>query len=132
MCDILHAGHINFFKECKNKCDFLICGVLDDLSAKEKGKITLMPFHQRFEIITQLKLLNHVIGQFEWSPLNNCKMYKPNILFECYEQKDQPTNRYVRSYGGSIYQIKRAPYISSTELKQEIIRRYEDSHNSKR
>ena len=34
--DLLHAGHIEMLRECKENCDYLICGI--NTKPEKKGK----------------------------------------------------------------------------------------------
>ena len=61
VADLLHIGHLNFFKKCKEYCDFLIVGVYkDELAASYKRK-PIIPFVERIELVAALKQVSMVI-----------------------------------------------------------------------
>lgn len=120
VCDILHEGHIRFFEFCKDKCDVLICGVLTDEAAGEKGKKPIMGFEERFEVLKALKYFKLVIPQFTWSPLDSVEMICPDILFESETQTDQPANDWMEMNGGKVIQAPYYKHQSSSKIKDKI------------
>lgn len=59
--DLLHIGHLEFFRKCKNYCDFLIVGIYtDELTATYK-RVPIIPFKERLELVAALKLVDMVV-----------------------------------------------------------------------
>lgn len=59
--DLLHIGHLKFFRKCKQYCDFLIVGVYtDELAASYKRK-PIIPFEERFELVKLLRLVDMAV-----------------------------------------------------------------------
>lgn len=58
--DLLHAGHIIFFEDCKKLGDILVVGVGDDIacSAKAEGRPVLNQY-QRLKVVEALKLVDY-------------------------------------------------------------------------
>ena len=57
--DILHIGHILMMKKCKDitgSDGLFIAGILTDNAIFEKKPIPIMPFEERFEIASSIKL----------------------------------------------------------------------------
>ena len=53
--DMFHIGHLNIIARAKELCDYLIVGVsTDELVQKEKGKIPVIPYEERVEIVAAL------------------------------------------------------------------------------
>ena len=60
--DPLHSGHIEYFKGAKKICDYLIVGVnSDDWLIRKKG-LNFYPFEERINIISELNIVDKVIG----------------------------------------------------------------------
>tara|TARA_B110000858_G_C17705047_1_gene427816 strand:- start:255 stop:1028 length:774 start_codon:yes stop_codon:yes gene_type:complete len=60
--DPLHSGHIDYFKSAKALGDELVIGLnSDNWLARKKGK-AFMPFRERSSIISELKVVDSVIG----------------------------------------------------------------------
>lgn len=59
--DLLHIGHLEFFRKCKKYCDFLIVGVYtDELTATYK-RVPIIPFEERIEMVAALRLVDMVV-----------------------------------------------------------------------
>lgn len=120
VADILHLGHLKHLKRAKKYGDYLIVGVLTDKAVMEKKTRPIMSIDERLELINSLNFVNKAIPQYYYSPLENVKKYKPDILMESTDHDEQPANEYVESYGGKVIQ---SPYYlsqSSTKIKEEI------------
>lgn len=62
--DLFHIGHLNILKNAKAMCDKLIVGVTtDELMLEYKKKKTVIPFHERMEIVGNIKCVDAVIAQ---------------------------------------------------------------------
>lgn len=70
--DPLHSGHIKYFKSAKKLGDHLIVALnSDDWLSRKKGK-SFMPFSERYEILSNLSMVDSVIG-FKDDSLGSCK-----------------------------------------------------------
>jgi|GEM_PF-483641 len=59
--DLFHIGHLKLLQRAKERCDFLIAGVLtDELIFKHKGKMPVIPLSERMEIIGSIKYVDKV------------------------------------------------------------------------
>lgn len=53
--DLFHIGHLNILKHAKSQCDYLIAGVVsDEILAQTKGRLPLVPFAERLEIVRNI------------------------------------------------------------------------------
>ena len=60
--DPIHSGHIRYFAAAKELGDILVVGLnSDDWLKRKKGKY-FMPFPERFEIVSSLKMVDEVIS----------------------------------------------------------------------
>jgi len=118
--DILHRGHLLHLQNCKRMCDFLIVGVLSDEACMEKKPQPTMPLDERLELVNNLKMVDMAVCQDEYSPLNNCKAIKPDILFESTSHKEMPANNYMTSVNGKVVCMPYYSKQSSTRIKEKI------------
>ncbi|HCN6541866.1 TPA: adenylyltransferase/cytidyltransferase family protein, partial [Escherichia coli] len=49
--DLFHIGHVNLLKNAKSLCDKLIVGVTIDELVLYKGKRSVIPFHERIQVV---------------------------------------------------------------------------------
>lgn len=62
--DLFHIGHLNLLLNAKSVCDRLIVGVTtDELMLSYKNKRPIIPFHERVEIVRNVKCVDAVISQ---------------------------------------------------------------------
>lgn len=61
--DMFHMGHLNLLKNAKSHCEYLIAGVVtDDVYMSYKLCPPIIPFEERFEIVSQCKYVDRAIG----------------------------------------------------------------------
>lgn len=115
--DILHKGHIEYFRNCKAMCDKLVCGVLTDKAVMEKKPKPVLSFSERFDIIRSCKYVNVVVCQDEYSPLKNVNAIGVDILFE------STSHSYAVKGIGDLRVITWPYYLdqSSTKIKEKIV-----------
>ena len=50
--DLFHIGHLNLLRRAKERCDFLIAGVVaDEVLIEHKKVMPVIPFAERLEIV---------------------------------------------------------------------------------
>jgi len=118
--DILHKGHIEHLKNCKALGDKLIVGVLTDGAIMEKKPKPVMSFDERFDLVRSLKWVDVVVAQNRYSPLDNVRALKPDILAEATDHKEQLANEFIRNIGGRVFAMPYYPDHSSTKMKKKI------------
>jgi glycerol-3-phosphate cytidylyltransferase len=60
--DLVHAGHVLMFKECREQCDFLIIGLHSDpsIDRPEKNK-PIMSLEERKIILESIKYIDEIV-----------------------------------------------------------------------
>lgn len=119
--DILHFGHIQHLKNCKALCDKLIVGVLTDKACMEKKARPIIPFKERLEIVSELKCVDVVVAQEDYSPIKNVTAIKPHVLFESTSHKELIST--------DICKIIIMPYFpiqSSSMIKNKVKNRWRE------
>lgn len=119
VCDILHEGHVEYFRLSKKYCDVLICGVLTDKATMEKKPQPIMSYKKRAKVVAAIRYVDKVVMQKEYSPLKNCEWHEPDILFESLTHKEFPANHFM--YNGNKKVIFTGLFRgqSSTKIKEK-------------
>ena len=125
VADILHIGHLRHLENAKKHCDYLIVGVLTDKATMEKKPKPVIPFKERLRTIGAIKYVDMVMSQETYSPLDNIKVIKPDVLMESNDHKKQPANKFVKSYGGIIVETPYYKLQSSTAIKRKIKQKWQ-------
>jgi len=120
--DLLHRGHLEHLKNAKALGDKLIVGVLTDKAVQEKKPKPTMSFDERVDLIRSIKWVDVVVAQNTYSPLDNIKALKPDILLESTDHKEQPANEFMNHIGGRIFVMPYYPEHSSGQMKNSIRR----------
>ena len=118
--DIIHKGHLIHLKNCSKLCDVLFAGVLSDKACMEKKPKPIIDLSERIDIIGSLEYVTVAVCQDEYSPLENCKAIKPDILFESTSHKEMPANNFIKSIGGRVIVMPYFAGQSSTNIKEKI------------
>jgi rfaE bifunctional protein nucleotidyltransferase chain/domain len=118
--DILHKGHIEYLKNARSLGHRLIVGVLTDEAIMEKKTKPAMQFDERFDLVRSLEWVDVAVAQHTYSPLDNVKTIKPDILIESTDHKEQLANEFMESIGGRVVIFPYYPNHSSTKVKNKI------------
>lgn len=121
VADIFHIGHLKALQNAKKQGDYLIVGVLTDEACMEKKPKPIISLRERLKIVKSLGIVDMVVGQYTYSPLNNVMWFEPDVLMESDSHKEQPANEYVKSYGGKVVITPYYKKQSSTKIKKKII-----------
>jgi glycerol-3-phosphate cytidylyltransferase len=80
--DLFHIGHLNILKNAKALCDKLVVGITtDELLWEYKDKRPIIPFHERCEIVRNIKFVDGVIPQENMNKYEIWKKIKFDIMF---------------------------------------------------
>ena len=91
--DPIHSGHIEYFKSAKLLGDKLIVALNSDAWLQQKKGKHFMPFHEREIIISNLTIVDSVIG-FEDDALGSCSSALEQI------KKDYSNDEIIFCNGG--------------------------------
>lgn len=80
--DMFHVGHLRVLERAKANCDRLLVGITtDELSLERKGKLPVVPFDERREIVSALRCVDTTVPQttmdkrVAWEALRFNKMF---------------------------------------------------------
>tara|TARA_Y100000590_G_scaffold175571_1_gene200613 strand:+ start:216 stop:656 length:441 start_codon:yes stop_codon:yes gene_type:complete len=130
--DILHIGHLKMMEKSKQlagKNGQLIAGILTNQAVKEKKKSPILDFEERFALASSIKYVDKVVAQHTYSPLENIKKIKPDILMESSSHDQREINflfEYMNSIGGEVITIPYYERQSSSQIKKLIINEFQN------
>jgi rfaE bifunctional protein kinase chain/domain/rfaE bifunctional protein nucleotidyltransferase chain/domain len=120
--DLLHVGHINYFKEAKNLGDILIVSVTSDKFVNKGPGRPAFTITNRIKFLQEINCINYVCVSSSKTAENIILNLKPN--FYC-KGEDYSSNRIkfdenlkkeitaVKSFGGKFKVIKQPSFSSS-------------------
>ena len=120
VADLLHKGHRLHLKNCKAFCDYLIVGVLSEKAVKEKKPAPIQSLSDRLEAVADLRYVDCAVCQDQYSPLENCKAIRPDILFESSSHAEMPANNFMKSVEAKVIVMPYYSEESSTGIKERI------------
>lgn len=125
VADLLHPGHIRHLVRARQLGDRLIVGVLNTKAALEKKQKPINTTVARMEVIRALRCVDQVVWQREYSPLENIKHYRPDVLAESEDHAEQPANAWCDAHGIAVHGLPYTKGISSTKIKERVVREHE-------
>jgi len=120
VADVIHAGHLLHIKNCSKLCDVLFAGILSDKAVMEKKNKPILSLLERIFIVDSLEFVSCTVCQDTYSPLDNCKAIRPDILFESSSHSEMPANNFIKSIGGRVIVMPYYSEQSSTNIKERI------------
>jgi glycerol-3-phosphate cytidylyltransferase len=123
--DLTHAGHYLMFKECKEKCDYLIVGLQTDPSIDRPEKNT--PVQTLKERKIQLEACKYidkiVLYDTEIDLYKLLKKLKPDIRFMGADWKNRPNYSRDRLPNMKVIYNSRDHDYSSRSLRERVARK---------
>lgn len=127
--DLLHVGHVRYLQEARTLGDCLVIGLNSDRSVRsiKDPHRPLIAEDQRAEVLAALECVDYVVLFDETDPLELIKEIRPDVLVK---GADWPMNQIVgadlvHSYGGEVRRVKLVPSISTSEIINRILSRYD-------
>lgn len=80
--DMFHIGHLRVLERASEHCDELVVGVTtDELSLSTKGKLPIVPFAERAEIIRSLRFVDRVVAQTSMDKMAAWEQIRFDVMF---------------------------------------------------
>jgi D-beta-D-heptose 7-phosphate kinase/D-beta-D-heptose 1-phosphate adenosyltransferase len=122
--DVVHRGHIEFLKFCKEHGDILVVGLNSDSSVRTiKGADRpINNQHDRAAVLAALETVDYVTIFDEPDPLSLISKVKPDVLVKGkdWEHKGIVGADFVKSYGGKVVLAPLVEGKSSTTIIEKI------------
>ena len=122
--DILHVGHVNLLRRAKALGDRLIVGVLTDEAAERYKPRPVMPFDQRIELISELRMVDDAVQVDDTNATTLLQQLKPHILVhgsDILKKADWEIGQtWMREHGRQFVVLPYTEGVSSTRLKTTV------------
>ena len=127
--DIIHHGHINLIKSASNYGE-LIVGLITDKAVSLNKRIPILDYESRKKILENIKGVQKIVPQKEWSYSFNILKYKPDIMVHGDDWKLSEDGRKLKSealkalkrINGRLIEIPHTKNISSSSLQYNMFR----------
>jgi glycerol-3-phosphate cytidylyltransferase len=129
--DILHAGHYQFLEKCSHYGEVTVALNTDSFIKQFKGKSPVMPFHERYTILSACKYVKRVIANISGADSKpSILSVKPDyiIIGDDWKQKGkdyykqmQFTKEWLKENKIELIYVPYTKGVSTTDLKQRIL-----------
>ncbi|WP_297431252.1 adenylyltransferase/cytidyltransferase family protein [Sulfurimonas sp.] len=124
--DMVHVGHLDLLEYCASLGDKFIVGVASDaVVGSYKKNVPIIPLEQRMQMLKALKCVDDVVSYDTLEYVSNCKKLNVDVFVIGEDWGDKTHNiaveKYLRSKGAKIVQVRYNPLTSSTKIKQNVI-----------
>jgi glycerol-3-phosphate cytidylyltransferase len=123
--DLFHIGHLNILRNAKSMCDKLVVGVTtDELMLEYKKRKPVIPFHERLEIIRNIKCVDAAVAQSSMDKFLIWQKLKFDVMVvgdDWYDNKNW--KKYEDEFDKVNVKIIYFPYtrgVSSTLINQTL------------
>ncbi|GAB1415656.1 phosphoenolpyruvate mutase [Paludibacter sp.] len=124
--DIMHPGLINIIAEGA-KYGRLIVGLLTDSAIAEHKRLPFLTYEQREMVVRNIKGVDEVVPQNEWSYVPNLLKYKPDFIIHGDDWKEgslkkvrEDVYRVMNEIGGNVIEIPYTKGIDSSSLFDDV------------
>lgn len=125
--DLFHVGHLNLLKRAKDRCDWLIVGVVSDkLNVQYKNVRPYIPYEERAAVVAGCRYVDEVICVNVGSD-NKLQIWEQHP-FDCHFCGDDHGDwgtliEDLRKRGSNVEFFPYTEATSSTKIKEELKRR---------
>lgn len=125
--DLFHIGHLNLLRNAKDRCEYLIVGVLcDELVMEFKSKMPYIPFEERRQIIEAIKYVDEAVevNSNNIEKLKAWEQFHFDCLFSGNDYVNEPSwihdRKKLIEKGSNIEFFPYTKSTSSTQIKAAI------------
>ena len=123
--DLLHLGHIQYFKASKKMADLLVVSITNDQFVNKGPGRPIFNINQRSEMLNNISVIDYILVSDSFTAIDVIRKVKPNFYFKDqeYKLKKDITNNInkeiseVKKYKGKIIFSKEEKFSSSELLK---------------
>ena len=121
--DLLHLGHLHYFKEAKKNGDYLIVVIARDVTKKKQKKEILFSEKERLELIQNLSLVDEAVLGYPDDHYRIIEEKKPHVLCLGYDQRiDEKKLAEALAKRGLFPLIKRISPYRTKKHKTSLLR----------
>jgi glycerol-3-phosphate cytidylyltransferase len=114
--DLFHIGHLNLLRRAKERCDFLIAGVVAEEVLIQHKKVTpVIPLSERLEIVRNVRFVDMAHATMTNDKTTIWKKLRFNVLFKGSDwQGTEKGNRLKRAFAALGVDVVYFPYTQAT------------------
>jgi len=114
--DLFHVGHLNLLKHAKNRCDFLIAGVVsDEVLRSQKGVTPIIPLAERLEIVRNIRFVDDAVAAVVPDKLDIWRELRFDVFFKGDDWRGtEKGERLEREFAAVGVEVVYFPYTRST------------------
>ena len=114
--DLFHIGHLNLLRRAKERCDFLIAGVVADEVLIQHKKITpIIPLAERLEIVRNIRFVDMAHAAMTNDKTEIWKKLRFNVLFKGDDWREADKGQALeRDFATLGVEVVYSPYTQAT------------------
>jgi glycerol-3-phosphate cytidylyltransferase len=123
--DLFHVGHLNVLKQAKQRCDYLIAGVVsDEMCVYAKGFEPFVPIAERVEIVRHISVVDDVHVEVVPDKLATWEVLRFDRIFKGDDWRGTPRGQKLEvdfaSVGVEVVYFPYTVHTSSTQLRRAL------------
>ncbi|SDK41758.1 adenylyltransferase/cytidyltransferase family protein [Arthrobacter sp. ok362] len=123
--DLFHVGHLNLLAQARQRCDYLIAGVVsDELLRATKGRAPVVPLAERLEIVRNIRYVDEAVAEVHPSRLDTWRDIHFDVFFKGDDwrgtEKGVSLEQQLSSVGVEVVYFPYTMHTSSTVLRRAL------------
>ncbi len=123
--DMFHVGHLNLLLAARQRCDFVIAGVVtDEVLHAAKGKWPVVPLQERLDVVAAMRPVDLAVVDHSSDKALAWRTHRFDILFKGNDwqgtAKGDRLEEQMRSVGVELIYLPYTAHTSSTKLRALI------------
>ena len=124
--DLFHIGHLKVIERAREHCDVLVVGVVtDEVTMEAKNRPPVVPFNERFEIVSALRMVDEVVADTQRDKFLMWPEIKYDVLFKGDDWKGTAKGNQLESdlevVGARVQYFPYTTTTSSTMLREFLL-----------
>ncbi|MTD12760.1 adenylyltransferase/cytidyltransferase family protein [Nakamurella sp. YIM 132087] len=123
--DLFHVGHLNILRHAKERCDFLVAGVVsDEMCELTKGVKPVIPLAERLEVVRSVRFVDDVYAERTREKLDSWRDIGFTHIFKGDDWRGTPKGEKLESdfaaVGVEVVYFPYTVHTSSTQLRRVL------------
>jgi glycerol-3-phosphate cytidylyltransferase len=117
--DMFHIGHLNIVRRSRERCDWLIAGVVaDDTVEQMKGHRPIVPLAERLEIVAAVRFVDEVLADHSADKRLAWRDKQFDVIFKGADWKDTEKGRRLEQQMAEVgVDVEYLPYTEHTSSR---------------
>jgi glycerol-3-phosphate cytidylyltransferase len=114
--DLFHIGHLNLLRRARERCEYLIAGVVaDEVLIRHKGVTPVIPLAERVEIVRNVRFVDAAVPALTNDKVDIWMDLRFNVLFKGNDWRGtEKGNKLERDFAALGVEVVYFPYTLST------------------